>query len=100
MSSSLRHIFIAALLTAAGAIADGGMSATAATTSTKQERNFIAVGNKLYKANRFAEAEVQYRKALEENPNSDKAQYNLAASLIRQAGSADPNSANSMSVAC
>ncbi len=60
----------------------------------KQERNFIVEGNKLYRNQRFAEAEVLYRKALEVAPGSETAAYNLAASLIRQAGSADPNAGN------
>lgn len=62
--------------------------------TTKQERNFIREGNKLYREKRFADAEVQYRKALEQVPQSEIAQFNLAASLIRQSGSSDPNSGN------
>lgn len=52
--------------------------------SNKQERNFIAAGNKLYRDKRYAEAEVQYRKAIEANQASETAIFNLAASLIRQ----------------
>ena len=63
-------------------------------TSTRKERNFIREGNKLYEKKRFADAEVAYRKALEENELSEAGQYNLALSLIRQAGSADPNNGN------
>lgn len=63
-------------------------------TSTRKERNYIRQGNALYNEKRFAEAEVAYRKALEENAASEVAMYNLATSLIRQAGSADPNSGN------
>ena len=77
------------------------MSATAAENdsdaaplTTKQERNLIREGNGLYRQKRFAEAEVKYRKALEEVPQSETALFNLAASLIRQSGSADPNSGN------
>ena len=62
--------------------------------STKQERNYITEGNKLYRDKRFADAEVSYRKALELVPGSEIASYNLAAALIRQAGSADPNAEN------
>ena len=68
------------------------MSATAAENdsdaaplTTKQERNLIREGNGLYRQKRFAEAEV---------PQSETALFNLAASLIRQSGSADPNSGN------
>lgn len=66
----------------------------AAPLTTKQERNLIREGNSLYRQKRFSEAEVKYRKALEEVPQSETALFNLAASLIRQSGSADPNSGN------
>ncbi|MDE5720069.1 MAG: tetratricopeptide repeat protein, partial [Paramuribaculum sp.] len=62
--------------------------------TTKQERNLIREGNSLYRQKRYADAEVKYRKALEEVPQSETALFNLAASLIRQSGSADPNSGN------
>ncbi len=62
--------------------------------SSRKERNYIRQGNSLYKEKRFAEAEVAYRKALEENAASEVALYNLATSLIRQSGNADPNSGN------
>lgn len=63
-------------------------------TSTKKERNLIKNGNLLYHNKQYADAEVQYRKAIEENPMSEVAQFNLASSLIRQMGSADPNNGN------
>lgn len=63
-------------------------------TSTRKERNHIRAGNKLYEEKRFAEAEVEYRKALKQNAMSEKAMYNLAVSLLRQAGNADPNNEN------
>ena len=51
---------------------------------TKQERVCLRNGNKLYEKKRFAEAEVEYRKALQANPSSEKAQFNLATALMRQ----------------
>lgn len=60
-------------------------------TSTKKERNFIREGNSLYQEERYAEAEVAYRKALEQNAHSEIAAYNLASSLIKQSGASDPN---------
>ena len=51
---------------------------------TKQERVCLRQGNKLYEKKRYAEAEVEYRKALQANPSSEKAQFNLATSLMRQ----------------
>ncbi len=62
--------------------------------TTRQERNLIREGNKLYREKRFAEAEVLYRKALEAAPASEAATFNLASSLLRQSGSADPNTGN------
>ena len=60
------------------------MPMTAQTKMTKQERTSIRKGNKLYNEKRFAEAEVEYRKALQANPSSEKAQFNLATALMRQ----------------
>lgn len=71
------------------------MAKTQEVVTTKQERNYIREGNKLYREKRFAEAEVSYRKALEALPSSEVAQFNLAASLLRQSGSSDPNNGNS-----
>lgn len=55
-------------------------------TSTKKERNSIKSGNKLYEQKRYADAEVAYKKALEENPNNATAQFNLASSYLKQRG--------------
>ena len=62
--------------------------------STKKERNFIRHGNSLYNSKHYADAEIQYRKALEENPASEVGLFNLASSLLRQSGAADPNKGN------
>ena len=51
---------------------------------TKQERTCLRNGNKFYEKKRYAEAEVEYRKALQANPSSEKAQFNLATALMRQ----------------
>ena len=59
-------------------------ASAAAPESTRRERNHIVDGNKLYRDERFAEAEVAYRKALEENAMNETARFNLAASLLRQ----------------
>ncbi len=57
-----------------------------ADTSTRKERNFVRDGNALYKSKHYPEAEVAYKKALEENPNSEAALYNLALVYIRTSG--------------
>lgn len=63
-------------------------------TSTKRERNYIREGNRYYNEKNYSEAEKMYRKALEENENSELAAYNLAVSLIRQSGDSDLNKDN------
>lgn len=70
-------------------VASMGLQTHAAegTSTTKAERKFIAEGNKLYRDGSFQNAEVQYRKALEENGASEIAMFNLAASLLKQGGS-------------
>lgn len=52
----------------------------------RKEREFIRKGNKLYNDKRYADAEVEYKKAIGENANSQMANYNLALSLIKQSG--------------
>lgn len=54
--------------------------------TTRREREFIRNGNKFYDEKRYADAEVEYKKAISENPNSQIGNYNLALSLIKQSG--------------
>lgn len=72
----------------------GILSMSAVDNSTKKERNYIREGNGYYNKKAYADAEKSYRKALELNEASELAAYNLAVSLIRQSGNADPNSGN------
>ncbi len=68
---------------------------TAVTDETvRKEREFIRKGNKLYNEGRFADAEVEYKKALEANPNSHLGNYNLALSLIKQSGGTNTEGEN------
>lgn len=57
-----------------------------ATTASAQkaDRNYIRSGNKLYNDSLFIKAEVDYRKALDVNPKSTDAIFNLANSLLMQ----------------
>ena len=50
----------------------------------KTERDYLRSGNKLYKDSTFVKAEVDYRKALEQEPKSTDAMYNLGNSLLMQ----------------
>jgi hypothetical protein len=56
--------------------------------TVKKERNHIRAGNKLFHNKRYAEAEVEYRKALQVAPQSAIAQFNLATTLLKQGGGA------------
>jgi len=48
------------------------------------EKKVIRDGNNFYNQNNFVDAEVQYKKALELNPNYDKASYNLGNAIYQQ----------------
>ncbi len=50
----------------------------------KVEKQIIRDGNDLYKQNNYTDAEVQYKKALEVNPNYEKANYNLGNAIYQQ----------------
>lgn len=50
----------------------------------KTDRDYLRSGNKLYKDSLFVKAEVDYRKALELNPKSADAMYNLGNALLMQ----------------
>jgi tetratricopeptide (TPR) repeat protein len=52
--------------------------------SQKQVRKNIRTGNKEYKQEKYTDAEINYRKALEENTRSANAAYNLGNALYRQ----------------
>ena len=58
----------------------------AATTvhAQKAERDLIRKGNRMYNDSVYENAEVNYRKALEINPESTVAMYNLANTLMQQ----------------
>ena len=54
------------------------------TFAQKNERSYLRSGNKLYEDSLFTKAEVDYRKALEVNPQSTEAIYNLGNTLTQQ----------------
>lgn len=58
----------------------------AATTvhAQKAERDLIRKGNRMYNDSVYENAEINYRKALEINPKSTVAMYNLANTLMQQ----------------
>ena len=58
--------------------------AAGTTYGQKTVRDYLRSGNKLYQDSLFVKAEVDYRKALEQDPNSTDAMYNLGNSLLMQ----------------
>lgn len=52
--------------------------------STRKERRLINEGNSLYNERKFIEAQSIYEEALQENPASAEARYNLGLSQVKQ----------------
>lgn len=52
--------------------------------TTKTERNLIKKGNQYYSEKKYSDAENCYNQALEKNPNSQIAKFNLATTLLRK----------------
>ena len=52
-------------------------------TQQRQARKMLRQGNELYKKEKFTDASVAYKKALGENSNYDKANYNLGNALYQ-----------------
>lgn len=50
----------------------------------KEERNFLRKGNRNYKDSVFVDAEVNYHRALDANPKSPIAMYNLGNAFLQQ----------------
>ncbi len=60
------------------------ISGLALTLSAQEEYNDIRKGNQAYKAEKYTEAEISYRRALQKKPRSFEAAYNLGNSLFKQ----------------
>ena len=60
------------------------MGFSSASFAQKQVRKEVRNGNKEYKQEKYSEAEVNYRRALESNARSTEAAYNLGNSLYKQ----------------
>lgn len=50
----------------------------------QKDKKLVRQGNSLYEKNKFSEAEISYRKALEKDPKSYTAQFNLNDALYKQ----------------
>lgn len=64
-------------------------------STPKRVRNFIKDGNRQYEEGKFRDAEISYNKALELDPNSTVARFNLASALLKNSGNTDPSAENS-----
>lgn len=54
------------------------------TVMAQSDRQFIRNGNRLYRQQNYAKAEIEYRKALAKNSNNAQAMYNLGCALLMQ----------------
>lgn len=78
MKRHLQLILTAAAITLTGC--------SAGTAEQRAARRFNDEGNKHYSAERYSDAEASYTKAVGADPANNEAKYNLAMSMIRQAG--------------
>lgn len=61
-----------------------GLMAASVTWAQKTDRDFVRRGNRLYGDSLYVKAEVEYRRALDVNPKSMEAMYNLGNALLMQ----------------
>ena len=55
-----------------------------ALANAQTDRQFIRDGNRLFEAQKYDKAEIQYRKAVSKNPSNPQAVYNLGCALMMQ----------------
>jgi len=79
----MKRSYIKILIVAMACVISGRADALAYNRQERDCRNYIHNGTKLYHDKRYGEAEVQFQKAIESDPKSLLAQYNLAATLIK-----------------
>lgn len=70
----IRYVMLAWICMVSGTVA----------LAQKNERDYLRSGNKLYEDSLYVKAEVEYRKALDANPKSTEALYNLGNALMMQ----------------
>lgn len=61
-----------------------GLLAASGAWAQKTDRDFVRRGNRLYEDSLYVKAEVEYRRALDVNPKSMEAMYNLGNALLMQ----------------
>lgn len=60
------------------------MMTAAIDASAQSDRQYIRNGNRLYRQQNYAKAEIEYRKAVGKNPRNAQAMYNLGCALLMQ----------------
>ena len=65
-------------------LAIGVLLIAPASLLAQEDKTFIHYGNKNYEQGKFAEAEKEYKKAIEKNSNSLKGTFNMADALYKQ----------------
>lgn len=106
----MKHRFILFILILMGASASVELMAAEPQT-TRKERNMILKANEAFKAKDYEKAIELYNMALEINPASERAKYNLAVAMVKRADEiggaggndqnispASPNAADSLSI--
>ena len=95
MLTSSKHIFLIFLVLMACVVTSCGddKDTPLQPGSNKAERNFIRQGNKLFADENYADAEVEYSKALQANPGSAVAAYNMGLAIAKQAAAGDSTGA-------
>lgn len=60
------------------------MMTAAIDANAQSDRQYIRNGNRLYRQQNYAKAEIEYRKAVGKNPRNAQAMYNLGCALLMQ----------------
>ena len=66
------------------AVTVGLLTVLSASATAQTVRAHISEGNRVYEKSKYTDAEVDYKKALEKNPKSKEAQFNLGNSYYKQ----------------
>ena len=95
---NISAIFVSLLVAGAGLVGCSSREEQPETSrpTTKRERNHMKEGKSLFDKQRYAEAEVSFKKALGENPDNARAQFNLASSYLKQRGEDLANKGDSL----
>lgn len=83
-SPIFKNVTLFSKRTKRGAVAFALLLVSAATANAQTDRMYVQQGNKLFRSGSYADAEVAYRKALEQNPQNPQALFNLGNAMLAQ----------------